>query len=147
MTLTCKGILFDMDGTLIQSNEASELIWQTWSAPRKIDMAKIRAVHHGRRPEETIALVAPHLDAAQEAKMIYDDQDVAVAGIHPLAGANAFVERLPLGSYGIVTAASQSILEHRFKLVGLRVPEVCVTAGILKRASLILRVIFWAQKD
>jgi sugar-phosphatase len=124
-----------MDGTLIQSNDASELIWKTWSAQHGISMDKIRAVHHGRRPEETIALVALHLDALKEEKFIYDDQDTAVAGIYPIDGANSFYNSLPIGSFGIVTAATQFILEHRFKIVGLKVPKVCVTAGILKRGK------------
>jgi sugar-phosphatase len=124
-----------MDGTLIESNEASELIWKTWSAPHGVDMEKIRAVHHGRRPEETIAIVAPHLDAKKEAQFIYDDQDVATNGIYPIAGVHEFYHSLPSGSFGVVTAATQTILEHRFRIVGLSVPKICVTAGILKKGK------------
>jgi sugar-phosphatase len=134
-TLQCKGILFDMDGTLLESNEASELIWKTWSAAHGVDLEKIRAVHHGRRPEETIALVAPQLDAVKEAKFIYEDQQNCSEGIYPIPGVNAFYNSLPKGSFGIVTAANQIILEKRFKIVGLAPPEVCITATLLKKGK------------
>jgi sugar-phosphatase len=134
-TILCKAILFDMDGTLIDSNEASELIWKTWTDLRNIPIEKVRAVHHGRRPEETIAIVAPHLDALKEAQFIYDDQDKCVEGIHPIAGANAFYESLPQNTYAIVTAATQSILDLRFGIVGLTPPKVCVTAEQLKNGK------------
>ena len=124
-----------MDGTLLESNVASEKIWKTWSKINHIDIEKIRAVHHGRRPEETIALVAPELDAIKEAKFIYDDQENCVEGIYPIKGVNAFYNSLPSGSYGIVTAANQFILEKRFKIVGLKHPEICITAALLKKGK------------
>jgi sugar-phosphatase len=134
-SLTCKAILFDMDGTLIDSNKASELIWETWSKLYHVSIKKIRAVHHGRRPEETIALVAPHLNAKAAAQMVYDDQDVAVAGIFPIQGANDFYNSVPSSQKGIVTAATLNILKHRFAIVGIQTPEVCVTAEILKNGK------------
>jgi len=123
-----------MDGTLVDSNQASEMIWQKWADHHHVSMDHIRAVHHGRRPEETIALVAPHLDQL-EANKIYESQDVMLDGIRPIAGANAFYDSLPKGSYGIVTAASHSILETRFRIVGLALPKVCITASMLKRGK------------
>jgi sugar-phosphatase len=134
-TLSCKAILFDMDGTLIESNDASEAIWKRWTDLRNVPMEKIRAVHHGRRPEETIALVAPELDALKEAQMIYEDQETCLTGIYPIKGANDFYNALPEGSFGIVTAATQKILDTRFGIVGLKPPKVCVTAERLKNGK------------
>ena len=134
-SLDCKAILFDMDGTLIDSNEASETIWKHWTQLRGISMDQIRAVHHGRRPEETIALVAPQLNAVQEAKFIYEDQSTCRRGIHPIPGANAFYELVPAGTCGIVTAATQEILNLRFEIVGLKPPPICVTAEKLKNGK------------
>ena len=79
-------ILFDMDGTLIDSTEASEVTWQRWAAGRQVSMESIRQVHHGRRPEETIAIVAPHLNAIEESKRIYSEQETLAEGRPCTAG-------------------------------------------------------------
>jgi mannitol-1-/sugar-/sorbitol-6-phosphatase len=127
-----KAILFDMDGTLIDSNEASEATWQRWAASHQVPMEKIREVHHGRRPEETIAIVAPHLDVLKEAKVIYDAQESSMDGIHPILGANSFFQSVPKDRCALVTAATLKIVRLRFKVVGLEPPEVCVTSETLK---------------
>jgi len=124
-----------MDGTLIDSNEASEISWKAWALRKRVSMDEIRKVHHGRRPEETIALVAPQLDSVQEAKLIYDELKTIDQGVHPIAGANDFVMSLPNDVFAVVTAATKAILVHRFKLVGLSVPQVCVTSELLKRGK------------
>lgn len=135
ITLSASAILFDMDGTLLDSNEASEITWQVWARDKHVAMEKIRAVHHGRRPEETIALVAPGLDAIAEARGIYDSQLHLREGVHPIAGAKEFFSSVPEPARAVVTAANQAILEHRFALVGLTVPKVCVTATMLKNGK------------
>lgn len=130
--LNVKAILFDMDGTLIDSTQASEITWQRWAAAHQVTMESIRQVHHGRRPEETIAIVAPHLDAIEESKHIYAEQEMLTEGIQPIAGANSFFESIPRGQCAIVTAASRGIVDMRFRAVGLVPPEVCVTGDTLK---------------
>jgi HAD superfamily hydrolase (TIGR01509 family) len=130
--LKVRAILFDMDGTLVNSTEASEITWQRWAAEHQVSMESIRQVHHGRRPEETIAIVAPHLNAIEESKRIYREQESLTEGIYPIAGANAFFESIPRGQRAIVTAASSKILDLRLRIVGLEPPSVCVTANTLK---------------
>jgi beta-phosphoglucomutase-like phosphatase (HAD superfamily) len=103
-----------MDGTLIDSTEASEVTWQRWAAGRQVSMESIRQVHHGRRPEETIAIVAPHLNAIEESKRIYSEQETLAEGTYPIAGANVFFESAPRGQRAIVTAASRRIVDVRF---------------------------------
>jgi mannitol-1-/sugar-/sorbitol-6-phosphatase len=134
-TLRARAILFDMDGTLLDSNEASEITWQAWAKEKHVPIESIRAVHHGRRPEETIALVAPGLDALAESKGIYASQLELEVGVKPIPGARAFYDSVPGRARAIVTAANQAILEHRFRLVGLSVPPVCVTATMLKKGK------------
>ena len=130
--LEVRAILFDMDGTLIDSTEASEITWQRWAAAHQVSMESIRLVHHGRRPEETIAIVAPYLNAIEESKHIYAEQEMLAEGIQPIAGANSFFESIPRGQCAIVTAASRAIVDLRFRTVGLVPPDVCVTGDTLK---------------
>jgi sugar-phosphatase len=135
ITLPCKAILFDMDGTLLDSNEASEMIWQRWAKNHQVPIEKIREVHHGRRPEETVALVAPHLNPIQASKIVYDEQEHLREGINPIAGATDFYRSLKPGMFAIVTAATQPILNLRLSLVGLTPPEVCVTATSVQKGK------------
>jgi sugar-phosphatase len=130
--LKVRSILFDMDGTLIDSTEASETTWQRWAAAHEVSMESIRQVHHGRRPEETIAMVAPYLNAIEESKRIYSEQETLTEGIYPIAGASAFFKSIPRGQCAIVTAASRRIVDLRFRIVGLVPPDVCVTGDTLK---------------
>jgi len=130
--LSGRALLFDMDGTLIDSNEASEAIWQRWAMAHQVPIERIRAVHHGRRPEETITIVAPHLDAIAEAGALYREQEDFTRGIYPIMGARDFYDSVPRRQRAIVTAATRRILELRLGLVGLQPPEVCVTAEMLK---------------
>src|ERR1700730_8547697 len=130
--LKVRAILFDMDGTLINSTEASEVTWQRWAAARQVSMESVLQVHHGRRPEETIAIVAPHLNALEEAKLIYREQESLVEGIYPIAGAKGFFESVPKDRCAIVTSATRKIVEQRLEVVGLAPPDVCVTAESLK---------------
>lgn len=130
--LKVRSILFDMDGTLIDSIEASEITWQRWAAAHQVSMESIRQVHHGRRPEETIAIVAPHLNAIEESKYIYCEQETLTEGVYPIAGASTFFESIPRGQCAIVTAASRRIVDLRFRIVGLVPPDVCVTGDTLK---------------
>lgn len=130
--LKVEAILLDMDGTLIDSTEASEITWRRWAAAHQVSMESIRQVHHGRRPEETIAIVAPYLNAIEESKHIYGEQETLAEGIRPIAGANAFFESIPRGQCAIVTAASRRIVDLRFRTIGLVPPDVCVTGDTLK---------------
>ena len=121
-----------MDGTLIDSNDALEVTWQRWAAERGVAFEHIRRVHHGRLPAETISIVAPHLDAAAEARLIYAEQDAITEGIHPIAGANDFFRSVPAHRAAIVTAATLRILHRRLRLVGIDAPTVCVTADSVR---------------
>lgn len=121
-----------MDGTLIDSAAASEITWVRWAGAHQVPIERIRQVHHGRRPEETIALVAPHLNASEEARDIYREQEVVAQGIHPIAGAKDFFESIPGDRCAIVTAATRKIIDLRFRIVGLTPPAVCITGDMLK---------------
>ena len=121
-----------MDGTLIDSNDALEVTWQRWAAERGVAFEHIRRVHHGRLPAETISIVAPHLDAAAEARLIYAEQDAITGGIHPIAGANDFFRSVPAHRAAIVTAAMLPILHLRLQMVGLETPAVCVTGDSVR---------------
>ncbi|GAA1578165.1 hypothetical protein GCM10009827_119930 [Dactylosporangium maewongense] len=65
-----KAVLFDVDGVLVDSYPAYRRIWSRWADHRNLDPDLVWSHTHGRRPVDTIQVVAPHLDAAAEYRPI-----------------------------------------------------------------------------
>ena len=129
-TLKAEAVLFDLDGTLVDSTRASEISWRRWARDHRVPFRSVQAVHHGRRPQETVAIVAPHLDSEREARRIYAEQETLLEGTAPIEGAAEFFRSVPTGRAAVVTSATLAIVKLRFKIVGLEPPAVCVTADL-----------------
>ena len=65
--LHCEAILFDLDGTLIESTFYIERLWQDWGIKHGVTPQHMSEVMHGRRGVEIISIVAPHLTIQEEA--------------------------------------------------------------------------------
>ena len=61
LRIDCDAVLFDMDGTLVDSTAVVERHWRRWAAEHGVDLAEILRVSHGRPTLETLRIVAPHL--------------------------------------------------------------------------------------
>ena len=48
-TLTCRAVLFDMDGTLVDSTAVVEQVWGEFAARYGLDYAQILRTSHGDR--------------------------------------------------------------------------------------------------
>ena len=59
MILQARALLFDMDGTLVDSTVCVERTWERWGRRHGIALGDILAVSHGRRTADTIRDVAP----------------------------------------------------------------------------------------
>ena len=66
-SFSCAGILFDLDGVLVDSTRAVDREWREWAARKGVDGDAIMAIAHGVRTIEVIRRVAPQLDAEAEA--------------------------------------------------------------------------------
>src|SRR5262245_61202392 len=100
----CSALLFDLDGTLVDSKVCIERHWQRWAAKHALDLEQILRIHAGRRTIETMRIVAPHLDLAQEAAEFGAAEVQDMDGIVVLAGAVALLTSLPIDRWGIVTS-------------------------------------------
>jgi mannitol-1-/sugar-/sorbitol-6-phosphatase len=134
-TVACDVVLFDMDGTLVDSTEVVERHWTRWASRHSIDIADILAISHGRPTLDTLRLVAPHLATEQEAARL----DVAEAGdsdgVSEVAGARELLESLPPTRWAVVTSADRPLAITRLTAAGLPVPAVLVTVGDVKHGK------------
>jgi sugar-phosphatase len=122
----CKAILFDMDGTLVDSTKCVELIWGRWAERHGIEVSHILSVSHGRRTIDSLNEVIPHLDVAAEAALLDTEELQSKDGIQAVNGAAALLDALPSGCWAVVTSASRALAEMRFGCAGLPVPDIMV---------------------
>lgn len=128
MILTCKAILFDLDGVLVNSTLAVERVWRRWADRRKIDPELVIENAHGRRSIETIRIVAPELDAEAENREVEQMEIEDKEGIDTIPGAAELLNSLPSTSFALVTSATRALAAARLQHAGLVVPANLVTA-------------------
>jgi sugar-phosphatase len=127
-TLTLDAMLFDMDGTLVESIDAVERCWRAWAKDYDVDPQQILAVCHGRQSRTTIKMVAPHLDVEAAAANILERELSEPGGVKAIAGAAQMLEQLEGLPFTVVTSAPRRLAEHRLKLAGLAEPAHMVAA-------------------
>lgn len=121
-------VLFDIDGTLVDSTGAVARTWRTWAAKRGIDAEEILRVCHGRRTEDTLALFLPteqrQAAAAELEHLELTDLDDVIA----LPATQTLLGELPIDRWAAVTSGSRPLMQARLTAAGLPVPDVLVSA-------------------
>ncbi len=125
--ISCKAVIFDLDGVLVDSTASVEHAWRVWAHQHGLSVKDILAVTHGRRSIETMRLVAPHLATDREAEALNLLQAMDTSRDVLVSGAQALLTALPSQSWAIVTSGSPILAHARLKAVGLPVPFVLVT--------------------
>ncbi len=95
LTIDCDAILFDMDGTLVDSRALVERMWLLWAAEHGIPADAVLAVAHGRRTYETMQLVAPSIATPEAAAALDAREAEEDGGETAIPGAAALLEALP----------------------------------------------------
>ena len=129
MQWTVDAILFDIDGTLVDSTAAVERTWRTWAQRYGLDAEAILAVCHGRRTEDTVAEFLPESQRpeglAEAERLDAADLDGVVA----LPGTAALLDALPHHRWAAVTSGSKELMTARLAACGLPAPEVLIAAS------------------
>jgi len=120
-------ILFDLDGVLVDSTAAVERAWRGWADQHGFLYEDVILHAHGRRTAETIAAVAPHLDARAEALALEDDEVTRATEIAPLLGAHNLLRQLVGASWAIVTSGPRRLAGARIEACGFPTPPVLIT--------------------
>jgi mannitol-1-/sugar-/sorbitol-6-phosphatase len=128
-------VLFDLDGVLVESREATERVWLDWAGRNGVDVDELRAAMHGVRSVEVVRAVRPELDAVAEAEALERRQAEDVDGLRAIPGAAAALEALREDRVAVVTSATRPLAEARLRAVGIEPPDVVVYAGDVARGK------------
>ena len=123
-----EAILFDIDGTLVDSTPAVERTWRAWARSRGFDAEKILASSHGRRTEDTLADFLPAHQIPQAARELLDLETADLEGVVALPGARELLTALPPRQWAAVTSGGCELMRRRLDVAGLPVPEVLISA-------------------
>ena len=111
--------LFDLDGTLVDSRVVVARHWGLFAERHKLELASILAVCHGRRSADTIAEVAPSLDAPSEAALLDAGEETDVDGLVTVPGAAHLLAELDPARWAVVTSGHRALARLRLEAVGL----------------------------
>jgi HAD superfamily hydrolase (TIGR01509 family) len=124
-----RAVLFDMDGTLVDSDAAVERAWRAWSAEYGVDGDRAVEVGAGSPAATTIRLLLPRLSDAElaaatdrEHELQYDD----LADVAATPGAGRLLPMLArLGlPWAVVTSADGRLAKARMTAAGIAAPLV-----------------------
>lgn len=129
-------LLFDMDGTILSSIASAERVWAMWAREMGLDVEAFLPTIHGIQAVETIRRLAlPGVDPKVEAERITRAEIENVQDVEAIAGAAAFLERLPADRWAVVTSAPRALAQARMAAAGLPLPRVMVTAEDAERSK------------
>ncbi len=128
MRFPCDAIVFDLDGVLVNSAPAIERHWQHWADTHGLGVERILLVAHGMRTIDTIRLVAPHLNAEEEAAHIEALEVSDAASLTAYRGAQELLRAIPPSLWAIATSGTRPLAFARLRHTGLPAPEVLITS-------------------
>lgn len=126
--ISCVAILFDLDGVLIDSEVVVQRHWKFWAEKHGIPIEKVMEVAHGRVSTATIALIAPHLDAIEEGRLLDTGEAYDTDGLKLIRGAHELLSSLPDGHWGVVTSGNIPAATTRLKFGKFPPPPILVTS-------------------
>jgi sugar-phosphatase len=121
-------VLFDLDGTLVDSTEVVERVWTEWAAEQGIPMERL-AGHHGVPAVQILATLLPADRVAAELARIEAIEVAAADGIRLLPGAAEALAAVGPDRAAIVTSCTAPLAAARIAATGLVPPRLMVTAS------------------
>lgn len=136
ITLTARAVLFDMDGTLVDSTLVVEQVWGEFAARYGLDIAEILRTSHGVQAGDTVRRFAPAgADIVALTAELGAMERVRTEGIVALPGAADLLRSLPADAVALVTSADRVLADIRMKAAGLDMPATAVTAELVTRGK------------
>jgi sugar-phosphatase len=129
-------VIFDLDGTLVDSTAVVERQWTAWARRNGVDPEQLMAVVHGRPSIQTMRMFVPETTIEQaEAFDRIEEEDTD--GLRQIQGARAVVQQcIDRGiRWAIVTSGTHRMATLRLATTGFPRPEVFVTVELTPRGK------------
>ncbi len=133
--LEVDAILFDIDGTLVDSTAAVERSWRTLATRHALAVEDLLRVCHGRRSEDTIAEFLPEPERAAAVADLEQLELADLVGVVALPATRSLLASIPHDRWAAVTSGPQDLMRARLGAAGLPVPEVLVAAADVARGK------------
>ncbi|HZR63692.1 MAG TPA: HAD family hydrolase [Terriglobales bacterium] len=133
--VACSGLLFDLDGVLVDSTPAVARVWAKWAVAHGFDPEAIVKKAHGRPSIATIRDLLPGCDAVKENEVVLRGEIEDTEGVVPLRGARELLNSIPDGQWALVTSCSRPLAEVRLRTAGLPVPIRMITSDDVRNGK------------
>jgi sugar-phosphatase len=128
-----RGLLFDLDGVLVDSTPAVARCWSRWAVQFGFDADEVVRQAHGRPSIVTLRELMPDGDYDEENRKMEQWEIEDTDGVVPLPGVMDLLRALPADQWAIVTSCTRPLAEVRIRVAGLPWPKKLVTSGDVKR--------------
>ena len=128
-SIRCRGVLFDLDGVLVDSTPAVARVWAGWAREHGFDPDEVVRKAHGRPSIATIRELLPNGDHEAENREVERREIADIGGVIPLPGALELLRSLPADRWAIVTSCTRPLAGVRIAAAGLPTPEHLVTSS------------------
>jgi mannitol-1-/sugar-/sorbitol-6-phosphatase len=133
--IRCAALIFDMDGTLVDSAGPVERGWTWWAARHGLSLSAVLAFSHGRPSIETMKHFLPGVDCSRDAAELAALEEADTSDVVAVPGASDSVVAAQNGAWAVVTSANRRLAETRLTVAGLPLPPVLVSAEDIERGK------------
>jgi sugar-phosphatase len=135
MKIQCRGVLFDLDGVLVDSTPAVARCWTKWALLHGFVPEEVVRRAHGRPSMTTLRELLPNADHEAENRQMERWEIEDIADVVPLPGAVQLLQALPPDRWAIVTSCTRPLAEVRIRAGALPWPKHLVTSADVQRGK------------
>jgi len=137
--ILCSGLLFDMDGVLVDSTAAVARAWTRWAIKQGMDPEFVIKTAHGRTSLASVQALLPDAPDAvhqREHRWLEQAEIDDVADVIALPGTRELLAAIPARQFAVVTSATRPLAEVRLRAAGLLdFVRYLVTASDIQRSK------------
>lgn len=127
-------ILFDMDGTLIDSIRTVEEAWRRWAELEDLSLPPLASLH-GKTADALVEMLVPAGRAEAARLRLMEIEQSPPGAIPAVPGAAEMLGALPAERWSVVTSAGRGVALARWRASGLPFPQRMVTGDDVRRGK------------